>query len=204
MSILKSIAFIASLAPLAWMAARLFLLGGCANPIQECLHRSGEWALILLLLSLTVTPLRTITGIQQIRPLRRMFGLFSFFYASLHIATYIGIEHFFDWSSIYQDIIRHKRIIIGLASYLILLVLALTSFKYIIKKMGAKKWSRLHKLSYLAAITAVLHYLWLVKADKFKPLLYGTILLTLLGYRVVYHWFTTRSSKPPSNNQYSS
>lgn len=123
-----------------------------------------------------------------------MFGLFSFFYASLHLVIYLGIEHFFDWAAISDDITRHKRIIVGMAGYIMLLPLALTSFKHSIKWLGAKRWGILHTLSYPAAISAVLHYLWLVKADTLNPLLYGIILFILLGYRVIAYWSTRSRS----------
>lgn len=185
MSLVKALVIIAALLPLVWTIIRIFLLGGSANPIQEALHNSGDWALIFLLLSLSITPIRRIFNLQKIKPFRRSFGLFSCFYATLHLAVYIGLEQFFDWPIILDDMINHKRIIVGLVCYFILIILAITSFKTMIRKMGVKRWKRLHRTSYLAAITAVLHYYWLVKSDVFMPLVSAAILFLLLAYRVV-------------------
>jgi methionine sulfoxide reductase heme-binding subunit len=182
---LKLIVFIAACIPLIWTVSLGFFFGHCPNPIQKCLYGSGEWALVFLLFSLAVTPIRKFTQLELLRQYRRLFGLFSFFYASLHLIIYISFEQFFDWQLIYEDIVQHRRIMIGVISYLIILLLALTSSPSAIRWLGTKRWRILHRLVYPAAIGAVLHYLWLVKLDTSKPKLYGIILFILLSWRII-------------------
>ncbi len=136
------------------------------------------------MLTLSVTPVRQITGIGWLIKLRRMLGLFAFFYASLHFATYVGLDQFFAFDYILEDIAERPYITVGFTALLILVPLAVTSTKRMVKRMGGKRWSRLHKLVYLAAALGVLHFLWLVKADIREPAIFAAVLVMLLGYRL--------------------
>jgi len=137
------------------------------------------------MLTLAVTPVRQITGLGWLIKLRRMVGLFAFFYASLHFATYIGLDQFFALEYILEDIAERPYITVGFAALLIMAPLAITSTKRMVKRIGGRRWSRLHKLVYLAAAFGVLHFLWLVKADIREPAIFGGLLAALLGYRLV-------------------
>jgi len=137
------------------------------------------------MLTLTVTPVRQITGLGWLIKLRRMLGLFAFFYASLHFAIYLGLDQFFAFDYILEDIAERPYITVGFAALLILIPLAVTSTKRMVKRMGGRRWSRLHKLVYLAAALGVLHFLWLVKADVRGPAIFAGLLAALLGYRFV-------------------
>lgn len=156
-----------------------------ANPIEEITHRTGWWTLAFLMLTLAVTPVRQITGLGWLIKLRRMLGLFAFFYASLHFAIYLGLDQFFAFDYILEDIAERPYITVGFTALLILTPLAVTSTKRMVKRMGGRRWSRLHKLVYLAAALGVLHFLWLVKADIREPAIFAAVLITLLGYRLI-------------------
>jgi len=156
-----------------------------ANPIEEITHRTGWWTLAFLMLTLAVTPVRQITGLGWLIKLRRMLGLFAFFYASLHFAIYLGLDQFFALNYILEDIAERPYITVGFAALLILIPLAVTSTKRMVKRMGGRRWSRLHKLVYLAAALGVLHSLWLVKADIREPAIFAGLLTVLFGYRIV-------------------
>jgi sulfoxide reductase heme-binding subunit YedZ len=153
-----------------------------ANPIEEITHITGEWTLRFLLLSLAVTPARHLFGLTQIAPIRRTFGLAAFFYASLHGLTYIGLDQGFDWPFVLEDIREHRFVTVGFAAWCCLLPLALTSNRRAMKRLG-RRWQRLHRLAYGAAVLGVLHYLWLVKADLLPPLAYAAVLALLLSVR---------------------
>lgn len=181
----KPFVFLACLLPLArlgWKAYR-GLLG--ANPIEVITHSTGDWTLIFLLITLAVTPLRRLTGQLWLIRYRRMFGLFAFFYVSLHFLTYIWLDKFFDLHEMLADIAKRRFITVGFTGFLLLIPLALTSTKGWIRRLGGKRWQAVHRLIYAAAICGVIHYLWLVKADIRKPLQYGLILTVLLGYRMI-------------------
>jgi sulfoxide reductase heme-binding subunit YedZ len=139
------------------------------------------------LASLAVTPLRRITGWNELIKLRRMIGLFAFFYASLHFSTYIVLDHFFDFRAIGNDIIKRPYVTAGFIAFVIMVPLALTSSAAMIRRLG-KRWQQLHRWVYLAAITAVIHFYWLVKADISRPAQYGAVLALLLGYRLFVKW----------------
>jgi methionine sulfoxide reductase heme-binding subunit len=195
----KPFVFLACLLPLArlgWKAYR-GLLG--ANPIEVITHSTGDWTLIFLLITLAVTPLRRLTGQLWLIRYRRMFGLFAFFYVSLHFLTYIWLDKFFDLHEMLADIAKRRFITVGFTGFLLLIPLALTSTKGWIRRLGGKRWQAVHRLIYAAAICGVIHYLWLVKADIRKPLQYGLILTVLLGYRMI-RWALPKlkSQKIPS------
>jgi methionine sulfoxide reductase heme-binding subunit len=195
----KPFVFLACLLPLArlgWKAYR-GLLG--ANPIEVITHSTGDWTLTFLLITLAVTPLRRLTGQLWLIRYRRMFGLFAFFYVSLHFLTYIWLDKFFDLHEMLADIAKRRFITVGFTGFLLLIPLALTSTKGWIRRLGGKRWQAVHRLIYAAAICGVIHYLWLVKADIRKPLQYGLILTVLLGYRMI-RWALPKlkSQKIPS------
>ncbi len=154
-----------------------------ANPIKEITHFTGEWALHLLLITLSVTPLRRFTGNNSLLRFRRLLGLFAFFYASLHFCTYLVLDQFFDWREIVQDVAKRPYITVGFSAFVLLIPLALTSTNRMVQRLG-RHWRRLHLLIYPSAILVICHYLWLVKADILPPLLYGLALCLLLALRM--------------------
>lgn len=156
-----------------------------ANPIEKITHVTGDWTLRFLLVTLAITPLRKLLKFPSLIKFRRMFGLFAFFYASLHFMTYIWLDKFFNLHEILADVAKRKFITVGFTGFLLLIPLALTSTAGWIRRLGGKRWQALHRLIYLAAIAGVIHYLWLVKADIRRPVQYGILLAILLFYRAV-------------------
>ena len=181
----KIAVFVACLGPLARLGWKAYegLLG--ANPIEVITHSTGDWTLIFLLVTLAITPVRKLTGQLWLIRFRRMTGLFAFFYAVLHLTTYVWLDKFFDVHEMLADIGKRRFITMGLTGFVLLLPLALTSTTGWIRRLGGRNWNRLHRLVYLAAAAGVIHYLWLVKADKTKPLEYAAVLGGLMAYRVV-------------------
>ncbi|MEE8482326.1 MAG: protein-methionine-sulfoxide reductase heme-binding subunit MsrQ [Acidiferrobacterales bacterium] len=180
----KAALFLAALIPLT-----LLVLDGVngnlgANPVEEITHRTGDWVLNFLLITLAVTPLRRITGWNWLLRFRRMFGLYAFFYVLLHFTTYIWLDRFFVFDEIGKDIAKRPYITVGFTCFLLLIPLAVTSTNSMVRRLGAKRWQRLHKMIYGIAIGGVLHYLWLVKSDIVLPLIYGAILALLLILRI--------------------
>jgi methionine sulfoxide reductase heme-binding subunit len=155
-----------------------------ANPLEVITHATGDWTIRFLLITLCVTPLRQITKFYWLIQYRRMLGLFAFFYGTLHLTTYLWFDKFFVWHDIWADIAKRKFITVGFLAFLLMVPLAVTSTKGMIRRLG-KKWVVLHRLIYVSAGLGVVHYYWLVKADHRLPLAYGVGLLFLLGYRVV-------------------
>lgn len=181
--LLKPPLFIACLVPLAWYAwaAQADALG--ANPIEAVTRGLGTWALNFLLITLAVTPLRKLSGWAWLGRLRRMFGLFAFFYAAMHLVTYLWFDQFFDWAAIARDIVKRPFITVGVVCFILLLPLAATSNAYAIRRLGGRRWQELHRSVYAIAVLAVLHYAWMVKADISRPLLYALAVAVLLGAR---------------------
>ena len=155
------------------------------NPVETLTHDTGQWALRLLLLTLAVTPLRRLTKLNWLIKLRRMLGLFAFFYALLHLITYIWLDQFFDWSEILLDIPKRPFITIGFISFVLLLPLALTSTDAMQRRLK-KRWLTLHKLVYVIPVLAVIHFTWSLKADYSQPLLYASIFIILMLARILY------------------
>ncbi|MFL9711387.1 sulfite oxidase heme-binding subunit YedZ [Methylobacillus sp. Pita1] len=182
---IKRSIFILALLPLA----RLLWLGFTdrlgANPVEFIERSTGTWALVGLLLSLAVTPLRLLSGWGWLLSLRRMLGLFMFFYACLHFMAYLWLDHWFDWPEIAKDILKHPYVLVGFLALILSVPLAATSNDAMMRKLG-KRWKTLHALSYPVAVLAVLHYLWLVKQDISQPVTYALILLGLLSIRIAY------------------
>jgi sulfoxide reductase heme-binding subunit YedZ len=181
---LKPSAIIASLIPLGQLLTYGWTENLTANPIEFITRFTGSWALIFLLLSLSVTPLRKITGWNGLIKYRRMLGLFAFFYAMLHFATYMVLDHFFDFPAIVKDVLKRPYVTAGFTAFVVMIPLALTSTARMVRRLG-KRWQQLHRLAYVAAIGAVIHFYWLVKADIRRPVQYGAVLALLLGYRLL-------------------
>lgn len=182
--VIKPAVFAASLGPLGVLVFGAFTGGLGANPIEAITHGTGDWTLRFLLLTLAVTPLRTLTRWNPLVRFRRMLGLFAFFYASLHLLTYVWLDKFFSWREIARDIPRRPFITMGFLAFVVLVPLAATSTAGMIRRMGGRAWRRLHRLVYLSAIAGVVHYWWLVKADVSRPRLYAMALVVLLGSRL--------------------
>ncbi|MBC7781594.1 MAG: sulfoxide reductase heme-binding subunit YedZ [Proteobacteria bacterium] len=181
----KRVGLIAALLPLAQLAYGAFTGGLGANPIEAITRATGEWTLILLLVTLTVTPLRKLTGLNWLLRLRRMLGLSAFFYACLHFTTYVWLDQFFDLASIVKDIAKRPFVTAGFAAFLLLIPLALTSTDAMVRRLGGKSWLALHRLAYVATAIGVVHYWWLVKADIREPLFYAIVLGVLLAARLL-------------------
>jgi sulfoxide reductase heme-binding subunit YedZ len=194
----KALVFINCLVPLAllgWDAMR-GQLG--ANPLEFVTRTTGTLTLVFLLLSLAVTPARKLTGAQWLIKFRRMLGLYAFFYGLLHFLTYVWFDKFFDARAVLTDIPQRPFIAVGMASFFLMIPLAVTSTNGMIKRLGGKRWARLHKLVYATAIGGVLHYYMLVKADTRKPLVFAAVLALLLGYRLFAAYKSKLVAKPLS------
>lgn len=179
---LRPLVFTLCLLPLAWLIYALLMDQLGANPIEVVTRRLGEWGLQLLLITLCMTPLRDL--LQQPWPiqLRRMLGLFAFFYVILHLLSYLWLDQFFDWAEIGKDIVKRPFITVGILAVIGLLPLAITSNKWSQRKLG-RRWRRLHQLVYPISILAVVHFYWLVKLDLLRPTIFMICLALLLGYR---------------------
>ena len=181
----KVLVFVACLAPLFWVGWRAYHQDLTANPIEYITHFTGDWTLRFLVLTLAVTPLRKLLGLPDLIRFRRMIGLYAFFYGTLHFTTYIWLDKFFDLSEMFKDVAKRPYITAGFAGFLLMLPLAITSTSGWIRRLGGKRWQQLHRLIYFSALAGVVHYYWLVKSDVRLPLLYASILLILLFYRLV-------------------
>ena len=180
---IKRLIFIASLWPILSIGIDIFQNNLGANPVEFIERHFGKWTLIFLCLTLSMTPLRRITKINQWILYRRMLGLFVFFYASIHLLCYIGLDYQFAWLDIKNDIIKHRYVLVGFLGWLLLLPLAITSSDKMIRRLKAN-WKKLHSLVYVIAILGVLHFIWLVKKDITEPLIYGVIVLFLFALRL--------------------
>ena len=180
---IKRLIFIASLWPILSIGIDIFQNNLGANPVEFIERHFGKWTLIFLCLTLSMTPLRRITKINQWILYRRMLGLFVFFYASIHLLCYIGLDYQFAWLDIKNDIIKHRYVLVGFLGWLLLLPLAITSSDKMIRRLKAN-WKKLHSLIYVIAILGVLHFIWLVKKDITEPLIYGVIILFLFALRL--------------------
>lgn len=206
-SIIKALLFTVCLLPLAWLVA-----GFCAdvlrinplglpdellgtNPIETIIRDLGDWALRFILITLSVTPLRKLTGMSWLLRLRRMLGLFAFFYALLHFNIYLGLDQSYDWAEIAKDILKRPFITIGMLAFALMIPLALTSSNTMIKAIGGKAWQKLHRLIYVLAICGVLHFWWLVKLDLTEPAIYAGLLFVLLAIRL--WWWRTEKLRSP-------
>ncbi len=187
MGTVKGLVWVLCLLPLGLLVWDAFTDGLGAEPIEAITHRTGFWGLTLLLVTLAVTPVRRLTGWNRIVQLRRLLGLFAFFYVALHFLTYVVLDQFFALEFIVEDVLERPYITVGFAAFLLLIPLAVTSTKGMIRRLGGRRWQRLHRLVYLSAILAVLHFLWLVKADLQRPLIFAALLAVLLALRLPLH-----------------
>jgi sulfoxide reductase heme-binding subunit YedZ len=184
---IKPFVFAACLGPAVWLGW-LVASGGLGFNPQEAMNRFlGEWALNFLLAALAVTPARKAFGWTALARYRRMIGLFAFFYAVLHLASYVAFDQAFVWADIWADIVKRTYITLGMIAVVILTALAVTSPVAMVRKLGAKRWQALHKTVYAAGVLGCVHYLMMVKGFQIEPLIYGGVLAVLLGYRVLTH-----------------
>jgi methionine sulfoxide reductase heme-binding subunit len=181
---LKSAVWAGGLSPLALLVYRFLTDDLGANPIDDVTDTLGDWTLRLLLATLALTPLRLVFGISWPITLRRLLGLFAFFYAALHFLVWIVLDHFFDWPEMGADILKRPYITVGLTALTLLIPLAATSTVWAIKRLGGATWRRLHRLVYVTAVLGVVHYLWLAKKGVDAPYYYAGVLALLLGVRV--------------------
>jgi sulfoxide reductase heme-binding subunit YedZ len=186
LGIAKAVLFIAALAPLLRLIWLGFTNSLGANPIEFITHSTGTWTLVGLLTTLSITPLRKFSGWNWLIRLRRMLGLFAFFYACLHFVTYVWLDQFFDLNTIVKDVIKRPFITVGFLAFVLLIPLAVTSTNSMMKRLGGKNWQRLHRLIYAIAALGILHYWWLVKKDISQPLIYALVLALLLGIRILF------------------
>ncbi len=195
---IKAAVFLACLIPLAhlvWQGSRNRL---GANPVEFITHSTGWWTLVLILITLCVTPLRRLAGLPWLLRLRRMLGLFAFFYASLHFMTYIWLDQFFDWKDIVKDIGKRPFIMLGFGAFVLLIPLAITSTNAMVKRLGAKRWQWLHRLIYVLSALGVAHFWWLVKKDTTEPFIFAVLLALVLIIRLLYLLKQQRSAPPPA------
>ncbi|MFQ5936105.1 MAG: sulfite oxidase heme-binding subunit YedZ [Acidiferrobacterales bacterium] len=193
--VVKPVVFLLSLVPLAllvWDAA-IDNLG--ANPIETIRRYTGDWTLRLLLVTLAVTPLRRLTGWNAVLRLRRMLGLYTFFYACLHFISYVWLDQSFILELIIEDLFERPYIMAGYASFLLLIPLAATSTNGMVRRLGAKRWQLLHRLVYVIGVAGIVHFFWLVKSDISRPVIYGTVLAVLLCYRLIWTLRETVASR---------
>lgn len=183
----KVLVFLSALVPLA-LLIRAFVTGELllTEPVKNIQHRTGIAALILLLLTLAVTPLRRLTGWGELIKFRRMLGVFAFFYAALHAFSYFVFDQELSPSGIAADVAEHPWVLLGFTAFSLLIPLAVTSTKGWVRRLGGRRWQRLHQLIYVSSAAAVLHFLWLVKLDKREPVIYAAILVGLLVARLIY------------------
>lgn len=191
---LKALTFLLCLIPLARLGWLGLNDGLGANPIEFITRSTGTWTLVFLMITLSVTPLRRITGWNGLIRFRRMLGLFAFFYVCLHFTTYIWLDQFFDWAEIVKDVIKRPFITVGFACFVLLIPLAVTSTNAMQRRLK-RRWQQLHRLIYLIAIGGIVHYWWLVKKDVTQPAIYALVLAVLLGFRLAYYW---KQRTPPT------
>jgi methionine sulfoxide reductase heme-binding subunit len=180
----KAAVFLICLSPLGYLLARAYQGRLTANPVEFVQHFTGDWTLRFLLITLCITPLRKILNLPDLIRFRRMLGLFAFFYVCLHFLTYLWPDQNFDLAAMWKDVAKRPFITVGFLGFVLLIPLALTSTKGMIRRLGGKRWQALHRLIYVSALCGVVHYYWLVKSDHRLPLTYGAILTGLLLYRL--------------------
>lgn len=189
----KLVIFVNSVVPLTLLLWDLWRKQVGANPLEFVTRTTGILTLVFLLISLAVSPLRRITGLNWLVRFRRMLGLFAFFYGSLHLMTYVAFDRFFHLTTIPGDIAGRRFIAVGMAAFFLMLPLAITSTDMMVKRLGGKRWARLHQLVYVSGVLGVIHYYMLVKSDVRLPLTFGFILAALLGFRILAKYY-----KPPA------
>jgi methionine sulfoxide reductase heme-binding subunit len=187
----KLVLLVNGLVPLVLLLWDVYRKQVGANPLEFVTRTTGMLTLVFLLISLAVTPLRRITSLNWLTRFRRMLGLFAFFYGSLHFLTYVAFDRFFHLTTIPADVLKRPFIAIGLTAFLLMLPLAITSTDKMVKRLGGKRWMRLHRIVYVSGILGVLHYYMLVKSDVRLPLTFAFLLAVLLGFRVFTKYYTS-------------
>jgi sulfoxide reductase heme-binding subunit YedZ len=182
---IKLVVFVNSLVPLVLLLWDLYRKRVGPNPLQFVTTTTGMLTLIFLSLTVAITPLRKIFSINSLVKIRRMLGLFAFFYGALHLLTYIWFDRLFNFISVGQDVVRRPFILAGMVAFVLMVPLAITSTNKMVKRLGGKRWAKLHRLVYLSAIAGVVHFWMLVKSDIRLPLTFAFIVLFLLGYRLL-------------------
>lgn len=182
----KLVLFVLCLYPLASLVW-LGFAGGLGADLVEFIRRAtGTWTLAFLIITLSVTPLRRATGWHWLARLRRMFGLYAFFYAAIHVVTYFWLDQLFDLAAIWRDVLKRPLITVGFLSFVLMIPLAMTSTDRMARRLGGKRWQQLHRAVYLVAVAGVIHFWWLVKIDYTRPLIYSVIIGALLVSRVAF------------------
>jgi sulfoxide reductase heme-binding subunit YedZ len=204
-TVVRAALFALALVPFAELVRLGFTGGLGANPVEFVLRWLGTWTLVALLATLSITPLRWVTGWVWLIRLRRMLGLYAFFYGTLHVSSYVWIDHFFDWAEIVGDIAKRPYLTFGFAAYVLMIPLAITSTNAMVRRLGGRNWQRLHRIVYLVAVLGVLHYWYhkLAKNDLETPTIYALVLGALLGVRLL-RWTGRRRvtlPTPPSRRQ---
>jgi sulfoxide reductase heme-binding subunit YedZ len=197
----RFVIFVNSLVPLALLANDAYYHRLGANPYEFATRTTGALALLFLVLSLAVTPLRKMLGLPWMVKFRRMLGLFGFFYAFLHLLTYIWFDKSFGMKAIIEDVGKRPFITIGMASFILLVPLAITSTQKMIKRLGGKRWNRLHRLAYVAAAGGVIHYYMLVKADTREPVMFAVALALVMIYRILNKYLPRYTERTPQRAQ---
>lgn len=190
---IKVVMFVLALAPLARLLVGVPLDWLGVNPIELITRSTGTWTLVFVLATLAITPLRHLSGWHWLIRMRRMLGLFAFFYASLHLTTYLWLDQFFDFAEMVKDIVKRPFITIGFTAFVLMLPLAMTSSNAMVRHLGGRRWQQLHRLVYAIAVCGVIHYWWLVKRDITQPLIYAVVLALLLGARLLRRRAPARS-----------
>jgi len=190
----KVVVFLACLAPLGLLVWRGVNGDLTADPIAFVTHRTGDWTLRFLVITLAITPLRKLLHLPQLIRFRRMMGLFAFFYVVLHFTTWIWLDKNFVWAELWKDVLKRPFITLGFTGFVLLIPLAITSTAGWIRRLGGKRWQMLHRLVYLTAILGVIHYYWLVKSDVRKPIFYGALVAVLLAWRLG-NWLVPKRGK---------
>jgi sulfoxide reductase heme-binding subunit YedZ len=190
----KVLVFLACLAPFAWLVTRALTGRLGINPVEDLELTTGIWALRFLIVTLLVTPVRRITGWNRVIQFRRMLGLFTFFYASVHFAIYIGIDQFFAFRFIVKDVVKRPFITMGFTAFVLMIPLAITSTKGWIRRLG-RRWVVLHRLIYVSAVCAAIHYLWKVKVMIGSPVYYAIVIGVLLAFRLIWQLRSAKSMK---------
>ncbi len=183
-AVVRAVLFLAALLPLTLLVEGYLTDTLSVNPLDDITDETGTWTLRFLVITLAITPLRTLTGWSWLARLRKMAGLFAFFYGTLHLFTYLYFDKFFFWEDILADIPQRRFILVGLSAWLLMLPLAISSYSRITAWIGGRRWKMLHRAVYAIALLGVVHYYWLVKFDTFRPLIYGGIVGVLLLFRL--------------------
>jgi len=191
LALLNSALFVLALVPFVRMAWRAGT-GQLVEPLEFITHGTGDWTLYFLCITLAVTPLRRLTGLNWLIRFRRMFGLFAFFYVCLHFMTFLWFDHFFDLAEMWKDVVKRPFITVGFAAFVLLIPLALTSTNGMVRRLGGKRWQALHRLIYVIAPLGVLHFWWMkaAKNDLGQPLLFAVLVALLLGARL--YWYRAK------------